>query len=205
MSSQLPKRFTLKAPSVGMHGGAITCETTRSVLRITPDGLLVDLTEEQAIEFLGSGWVPVEGRAVLDLRRLADAYARSAAAFATAEDAAAAAIRAARAEGLSEESIGEILSSAGKAHQTVLPGAADIAGPVPAVEKKAPAPAVEPPAPKVEPPAPKVDAPETEKKAGGKKSLSATAQESAAKKSDAAPAEAPAPAVEPPPPAAPQE
>ena len=198
MFSQIPKRFTLKAPSVGMHGGAITCETTRSVLRITPDGLLVDLTEEQAIEFLASDWVPVEGRAVLDLRRLADAYARSAAAFATAEDAAAAAIRAARAEGLSEESIGEILSSAGKAHQTVLPGAADIAGPVPAVEKKAPAPAVEPPAPKV-------DAPETEKKAGGKKSLSATAQESAAKKSDAAPVEAPAPAVEPPLPAAPQE
>lgn len=198
MSSQPQKRFTLKAPSVGMHGGAITCETTRSVLRIGPDGLLTNLTEEQAIEFLASGWTAIEGRAVLDLRKVADAYARAAAAFATAEDAASAAIRAARADGVSEDAIGEILSEAGKAQQTVLPDAAEIAGPAP-VAPKAPAPAVEPPAAKDDAQAPE------KKQPGGKKSLSASAQEAAAKKAAEPPAEAPAPAVEPPAPDAAQE
>jgi hypothetical protein len=86
----------------------------------------------------------------LALRNVADAYARAAAAFATAEDAAAAAIRAARVDGVPEGDIDEILSSAGKAQQTVLPPAAEIAGPPPAAPK-APAPAVEPAAVKAEP------------------------------------------------------
>jgi hypothetical protein len=96
----------------------------------------------------------------LALRNVADAYARAAAAFATAEDAAAAAIRAARADGVPEDDIGEILSAAGKEQQTVLPGPADIAGPAPAAPK-VPAPAVEPVAAKVEPAA--------EKKPGSRK------------------------------------
>lgn len=184
MSSQSPKRFTLKAPSAGMYGGAITCETTRSVLRISPDGLLTNLTEEQALEFLSSGWTAIEGRAVLELRKVSDVYARAAAAFATAEDAASAAIRAARADGVSEDVIGEILNEAGKAQQTVLPDAADIAGPAPEAPKV--------PAPTIEPPAPKGEAPAEKKPAGGKKSLSATALEAQAAKA------AEAPAVEPP-------
>ena len=194
-----PKRYHLKAPSTALFGVAIQCEVTGRLLRVGEDGILGDLSEEQAAAFAACGFEPIEGRAVLDLRRLADAYARAAAAFATAEDAATAAIRFARLEGVEETAIEEILSSAGKAHQTVLPSPTEIAGGVPAAEKKAPAPAVEPPAAKDDAQAPE------KKQPGGKKSLSASAQEAAAKKAVEPPSEAPAPAVEPPAPDAPQE
>ena len=196
--SESSKRYTLKAPGLGLAGAVITCEVTGRLLRVGPDGLLADLTAEQATAFMAAGFEPVEGRAVLELRKVSDAYAKSAAAFAMAEDAAVAAIRFARLEGVDEIAIEEILSAAGKAHQTVLPSPAEIAGgvakPAPAAPQ-APAPAVEPAEAQKEeaPPAPAA----AEKKPSGKKSLSATALEAQAAQAAATAAEPPAPAVEP--------
>ena len=199
--SESSKRYTLKAPGLGLAGAVITCEVTGRLLRVGLDGLLADLTAEQATAFMAAGFEPVEGRAVLELRKVSDAYAKSAAAFAMAEDAAVAAIRFARLEGVDEIAIEEILSAAGKAHQTVLPSPAEIAGavakPAPAAPQ-APAPAVEPAEAQKEEASPAPPAPAAaEKKPSGKKSLSAAALEAQAAQAAAVAAEPPAPAVEP--------
>ena len=160
--SSAQKRLVLKAPNLRMAGSTLWCEVEKRLLQIDRNGLLHDLTDEQAAELLKCGYTLAEGQTLLEMRQKADAYAKAAAAFAAAEDATVGAIRAARADGVSEETLADIIKSAGKAHQTVLPDVAEIA-PLPVVEKK-PAPAAAAAAP-AEPPA-------AEKKPGGKKSLS---------------------------------
>lgn len=166
--SSAQKRLTLKAPNPRMADSTIWCEVEKRLLRIDANGLLPDLTDEQAAELLKCGYTLAEGQTLLEMRQKADAYAKAAAAFAAAEDATVGAIRAARADGVSEETIADIIKSAGKAHQTVLPDVSEIAPP-PAAEKKpadGPSPEV-PPAP--EPPAEK-------KSTGGKKSSGESAK-----------------------------
>ena len=191
------KRYTLQAPAAHMAGMSVQCEITGNLVRIGDDGLLPNLTEAQAQAFSACGYLAVEGREILELRFKADFYARATAAFTSAEDEVISAIRAARAAGMPEVEVDEVLRLAGRPHQTVLPGAAELAP----IEKKAAEPAVEK---KAEAPAEKKAVEPAEKKPG-KKTLSEALQ--IQKPAEAQPELAPAaPDGEPsPPPDAPKE
>ena len=185
--SSAQKRLTLKAPNLRMAGSTIWCEVEKRLLHIDQNGLLPDLTDEQAAELLKCGYTLAEGQTLLEMRQKADAYAKAAAAFAAAEDATVGAIRAARADGVSEETLADIIKSAGKAHQTVLPDVSEIAPP-PAEKKAAPAPQAQASA------APPAEPPAGEKKPGGKKTLSESIKAEPKPEGDPAPAPAAPPA-----------
>lgn len=160
------KLLTLKAPNIRMAGGTIWCQVEKRILRIDEHALLHDLTDAQAAELLQCGYTLAEGQALLEMRQKANAYAATAVAFSVAEEAVVAAIQKARAEGVTEAELSEILKSAGRTAETVLPDISEIA-PLPS---KAAAPPPVAPEPVAAPAAPPVS--EAEKK-GSKKPVAA--------------------------------
>lgn len=134
------KLLTLKAPNIRMAGGTIWCQVEKRILRLDEHALLHDLTDAQAAELLQCGYTLAEGQALLEMRQKANAYAATAVAFSVAEEAVVAAIQKARADGATEAELSEILKSAGRTAETVLPDISEIA-PLPS---KAAAPAAPP-------------------------------------------------------------